>query len=81
MRREGNEIVFDDDEQHRRVVKAISFVEKTEKMIAAAMKAALSIEYEGRTWWDKAKSLCGEANMTNTASKSSILPSRLRGNI
>lgn len=61
MRREGNEIVFDDDDQQRRFAEAINFSERTEKMIAAAMKAALSIEYEARCWWNRAKELCGEA--------------------
>lgn len=60
MRREGNEILFDDDDQRRRFSEAINFVERTDKMIAAAMRAALGIEYEARTWWAAAKKLCSE---------------------
>ena len=60
MRREGNEILFDDDDQRRRFSEAINFVERTDKMIAAAMRAALGIEYEARTWWAAAKKFCAE---------------------
>lgn len=60
MRREGNDILFDDDDQRRRFSEAINFGERTEKMIAAAMKAAMSIEYEARTWWNAARELCAE---------------------
>lgn len=60
MRREGNKILFDTDDEQRRFSEDINCAERSEKMIAAAMRACLSFEYEARRWWAEAKKLCDD---------------------
>ena len=59
MKRNGNIIEFDSDEQHRRFVRAVAIGSHLEDMIKAALATSAEMRYESSTWWREAEQMCG----------------------